>query len=59
MFKMPDSSISSIDDVIFDVSPDGKRFLVTRPEEAANASTTLVVVTNWFDDLRKRAPVSR
>ena len=59
MFKMPDSSISSIKEVIFDVSPDSKRFLVTRPEGAANASSTLIFITNWFDDLRKRAPVSR
>jgi serine/threonine-protein kinase len=50
MFKMPDSSIPSINAVIFDVSPD---------QEAAKADSTLIVTTNWFDDLRKRVPVSR
>jgi serine/threonine-protein kinase len=59
MFKMPDSSISSFNEVIFDVSPDSKHFLVLRPEEAANAGSTLIFITNWFDDLRKRAPVRR
>jgi len=59
MFKMPDPSNASIGYVNFDVSPDPKHFLVTRPEEAANAGSTLVFTTNWFDDLRKRAPVSR
>jgi hypothetical protein len=52
MFKMPNSSI-------FDVSPDSNRFLVKRPEEAANPGSTLIFITNWFDDLRKRAPVRR
>jgi hypothetical protein len=59
IFKMPDSSISSIQEVIYDVSPDSKHFLVLRPEEAANAVSTLIFTTNWFDDLRKRVPVSR
>jgi Tol biopolymer transport system component len=59
MFKMPDPSNASIGNVIFDVSPDPKHFLVTRPEKAANAGSTLIFTTNWFDDLRKRAPVSR
>jgi Tol biopolymer transport system component len=59
MFKMPDSSISSVNRVIFDVSPDPKHFLVARPEDAANPGATLIFTTNWFDDLRKRAPVSR
>jgi hypothetical protein len=59
MFKMPNPSNASIGNVIFDVSPDPKHFLVTRPEEAANAGSTFIFITNWFDDLQKRAPVSR
>jgi serine/threonine-protein kinase len=58
MFQMPDPSAASMGNVIFDVSPDPKHFLVTRPEEAAGGST-LIFITNWFDDLQKRAPVSR
>ena len=59
MFKMPDPSISGMYRVIFDVSPDSKHFLVLRPEKEAIAGATLIFTTNWFDDLRKRAPVSR
>jgi hypothetical protein len=59
MFKMPDPSIFSINEVIFDVSPDSKHFLVLRTEEAADAGKTLIFTTNWFDDLLNRVPVSR
>jgi serine/threonine-protein kinase len=48
---------------IADVSPDGKRFLVRMPPETAAVApapqTTFVVVTNWFDELRRKAPVRR
>jgi hypothetical protein len=53
MFNMPIQLLPQIYDVIFNVSPDSKRFLVTRPDEAANAGT-FIFITNWFDDLRKR-----
>jgi predicted Ser/Thr protein kinase/WD40 repeat protein len=56
IFKMPDPSISRLTDVNFDVSPDPNRFLVKRTDEVAKAPSTLIVVTNWFDDLRKRVP---
>jgi Tol biopolymer transport system component len=59
IFKMPDSSISSINEAIYDVSQDSKHFLVLRPEEAANAGSTLIFITNWFDDLRRRVPLRR
>jgi eukaryotic-like serine/threonine-protein kinase len=38
----------------FDVSPEPMRFLIERFEEKSNA-TTFVTVTDWFDDLRRRA----
>jgi serine/threonine-protein kinase len=39
----------------FDVSPDGARFLLLKngPEQAAE----LIVVLNWFDELRRLAPL--
>jgi serine/threonine-protein kinase len=40
----------------YDAMPDGKRFLVQRLPERAS-TTTFVTVTNWFDDLLRRAPV--
>jgi serine/threonine-protein kinase len=42
----------------FDVSRDGGRFLMLRPQRVPNA-TPLNVIVNWFDDLRRRAPASK
>jgi serine/threonine-protein kinase len=39
----------------FAVTPDPKRFLVERMPEAGG-NTTFITITNWFDDLRRRAP---
>ena len=39
---------------MFDVSPDGKRFLMVRPV-AGLGETELVVVQNWFEELKQRA----
>lgn len=43
----------------YDVSPDGKRFLLIkeqgRPVEESGPSS-LVVVLNWFDELKRLAP---
>jgi Tol biopolymer transport system component len=39
---------------VFDVSPDGKRFLMVRPV-AGLGETELVVVQNWFEELKQRA----
>jgi serine/threonine-protein kinase len=38
---------------VFDVSPDGKRFLMIRPV-AGLGETELVVVQNWFEELKQR-----
>ena len=37
------------------VAPDGQHFLV----ESVHSGGTLVTVTNWFDELRQRAPVKK
>jgi Tol biopolymer transport system component len=39
---------------IWDVAPDGRFLLETVP--AAQAGSVMVTVTNWFDELRRRAP---
>ena len=40
----------------YDVSPDGKRFLLIKPAGADNTtSQSLTIVTGWFDELRARA----
>jgi Tol biopolymer transport system component len=56
----------------FDISPDGKRFLTTRPVNEGNegnkgnegkdktaARPSIVVVTHWFDEVKARMPAQR
>ena len=56
LFKV---TATSVDDILFDVTPDPKRFLVGRVEQEGNTGSTFVIITNWFDDLRRRAPVGK
>jgi hypothetical protein len=41
----------------YDVSPDGRRFLIGK-EEGQQAQAEIHVVRNWLDELRRRVPVS-
>ncbi len=42
----------------YDVSPDGQRFLMLKPVESqASAPTQINVVLNWFEELKRKAPV--
>ena len=40
------------------MTPDPNRFLVERVPEKP-AGTTFVTITDWFDDLRRRAPAKK
>ncbi len=41
----------------YDVSPDGQRFLMIKPNETGEASPTQInVVLNWFEELKRRVP---
>jgi Tol biopolymer transport system component len=40
----------------YDVSADGQRFLMLKPTEQAQAATQIVVVQNWFDELKQKVP---
>jgi serine/threonine-protein kinase len=42
---------------VFDVAPDG-RFLMIAPNDATPASA-IIVVTNWFEELKARVPVTK
>jgi serine/threonine-protein kinase len=42
----------------WDVSHDGKRFLVVEPSEPTPGRTLVSVVTNWFEELKAKVPVS-
>jgi serine/threonine-protein kinase len=49
--------------VTYDVSPDGQRFVMIKgrstdtSQQAVQASTPMVVVVNWFEELKQRVPV--
>jgi eukaryotic-like serine/threonine-protein kinase len=40
----------------YDVSPDGTRFLVIKPDPAESGPAHVSVVLNWFEDVKKRVP---
>jgi serine/threonine-protein kinase len=40
---------------LYDVSPDGQRFLMLKPIEQTASLTQIVVVQNWFEELKQRA----
>jgi hypothetical protein len=41
----------------YDITPDGQRFIMIRPEELPDQRVTkLNVVLNWFDELKRRVP---
>ena len=43
----------------YDVSPDGQRFLMIKPgqgSEETAARPSLVIVQNWFEELRRLVP---
>lgn len=39
----------------FDVTPDGKRFLMVKP--VGRAEVRLTMVRNWFEELKRRVPL--
>jgi hypothetical protein len=44
----------------YDISPDGQRFLMIKSGtglEQTAAPPTLIVVQNWFEELKRRVPV--
>ncbi|HEV8393675.1 MAG TPA: protein kinase [Vicinamibacterales bacterium] len=47
---------SSLSDRTYDISPDGRRFVMIRNVDQPPRS--LAVVQNWFDELRRRVPVN-
>jgi serine/threonine protein kinase len=50
----------------WDISPDGKKFLMIKPAASSAAAPTatgpqpkIIVVTNWFEELKERVPVKQ
>ena len=42
----------------YDVSRDGQRFLMVQVDEQDQRVPELVVVQNWFEELKQRVPVN-
>jgi hypothetical protein len=38
----------------YDVTRDGQRFLMLKPADQDNAARQIVVVQNWFEELKRR-----
>ncbi len=43
----------------YDVSPDGQRFLMIKPTEQTSSLTQIIVVQNWFEELKRRVPTGK
>jgi len=43
----------------YDVSGDGQRFLMIKESEQATTLTQIVVVQNWFEELKRRVPTGK
>ena len=42
----------------YDVSPDGQRFLMIKNAGTAEAAPQIIVVENWFEELKRLAPTN-
>ena len=42
----------------YDISPDGQRFLVNDQGETAGATSQIIIVENWFEELKRLAPAA-
>ena len=54
--------IAELGGTMWDLAPDGKRVLVTTPVESAEApgqEHEVVFLENFFDELRRRAPLAK
>jgi serine/threonine-protein kinase len=43
----------------YDVSPDGQRFLMLKPDQETQSATQINVVLNWFEELKRRVPAKQ
>ena len=46
-------------DLGWDVSPDGQRFLMVKAVEQQQAATQINIVLNWFEELKRRVPAGK
>ena len=43
----------------YDVSPDGQRFLMIKPTEQSSSLNQIVIVQDWFEELKRRVPTGK
>ncbi len=55
LFEGPYVSSTEVNDGLFDVSPDGQRFLMI--PKVGSAQGQVVVVQNWVEELTRLVPV--
>ena len=48
--------LSGLDIRNYDISPDGTRFLILKLSNRAGSRNEIIVVENWFEELRRLAP---
>ena len=49
-------STVSGNDAWYDVSPDGKRFLMLKTEDAPNGTARIIIVQDWINELKRLVP---
>jgi len=60
LFEGPHASSSSLLSPFYDVSPDGRRFLMLKPVEQDQAALTQInLVLNWTEELKRLVPIER
>jgi serine/threonine-protein kinase len=52
------ASVFPLIGVAYDVSPDGQRFLMIKEAEQSPSATQIVVVQNWFEELKRLVPTN-
>jgi serine/threonine-protein kinase len=57
--RLFEGSYVDVGGVSFDVTPDGRRFLLLEPAEQDSPITHLNVVLNWFEEVKQKAGRSR
>jgi ribosomal protein L21E len=58
LFQGKYGGITTDDGQPWDISPDGKRFLMMKPVQApaAEVQRKINIVVNWFEELKQRVP---
>ena len=59
LFAGPYTPTTALMFQFYDVSGDGQRFLMIKESEETPALTQIVVVQNWFEELKRRVPTGK